>query len=87
MVEALVLAFCFSTCQVKHFFKVGEPRSQGRAMLLSLSYQMAERLPGMAEVWMSMNICIIISPAIMLRFYLAHFRHRSYSRLQKRTVP
>ncbi len=36
--------------QLRHFFKVGESRSQGRAMLMSIAYQMAERLPGMAQV-------------------------------------
>lgn len=34
--------------QVKHFFKAGESRSQGRAMVVSLAYQVAERLPGFA---------------------------------------
>lgn len=35
---------------VQHFFKVGEPRSQGRAMLLCLAQQLAEKLPGFAHV-------------------------------------
>lgn len=36
--------------QVKHFFKVGEARAQGRAMVVSLAYQVAEKLPGFAEL-------------------------------------
>jgi hypothetical protein len=38
------------TVLVKHFFKVGEPRAQASAMLRSLTYQMAEKLPGFAEL-------------------------------------
>lgn len=33
-----------------HFFKVGEPRSQGRAMVLCLAQQLAEKLPGFASL-------------------------------------
>jgi hypothetical protein len=33
---------------VSHFFKVGEPRSQAKAMVFSLACQMAEIMPGMA---------------------------------------
>jgi hypothetical protein len=29
---------------VRHFFKAGQPRAEGRAMLLSLAYQMAQQL-------------------------------------------
>lgn len=35
---------------VKHFFKVGQQRSQGRAMVLCLAQQLAERLEGFADV-------------------------------------
>jgi hypothetical protein len=36
---------------VQHFFfKVGEARSQGRAMLVCLAYQLAHKLPGFARV-------------------------------------
>ncbi len=31
--------------QAYHFFKVGEPRAQGRAMVLSLALQLARALP------------------------------------------
>ena len=34
---------------VQHFFKAGEPRSQGRAMVLCLAQQLAEKLPGFAH--------------------------------------
>ncbi|KAG1659246.1 hypothetical protein FOA52_004691 [Chlamydomonas sp. UWO 241] len=34
---------------VRHFFKVGEARSQGKAMVLSLAYQLAEQVEGMAD--------------------------------------
>ena len=34
--------------QVRHFFKVGEARAQGKACVLSLAYQLAEKLPGLA---------------------------------------
>jgi hypothetical protein len=36
--------------QVKHFFKVGELRSQARAMVVSLAYQVAEKLLGFADL-------------------------------------
>lgn len=36
--------------QVKHFFKVGEVRSQAGAMLRSIVFQMAERMPGFAAL-------------------------------------
>ena len=35
--------------QVKHFFKANEPRAQARLMLLSLAFQLAQVLPGLAE--------------------------------------
>ena len=35
--------------QVKHFFKANEPRAQARFMLLSLAFQLAQVLPGLAE--------------------------------------
>ncbi|KAF5838041.1 WD40-repeat-containing domain protein [Dunaliella salina] len=35
---------------VRHFFKVGEPRAQGKAMVLCLALQLAEQLPGMATL-------------------------------------
>ncbi|KAF5838039.1 hypothetical protein DUNSADRAFT_3473 [Dunaliella salina] len=35
---------------VRHFFKVGEPRAQGKAMVLCLALQLAEQLPGMAAL-------------------------------------
>ncbi|KAG1669783.1 hypothetical protein FOA52_001613 [Chlamydomonas sp. UWO 241] len=34
---------------VRHFFKVGEARSQGKAMVMSLAYQLAEQVEGMAD--------------------------------------
>jgi len=34
--------------QVRHFFKVGQERAQGKAMVLCLAHQLAEQLPGMA---------------------------------------
>ncbi|KAG1654637.1 hypothetical protein FOA52_009193 [Chlamydomonas sp. UWO 241] len=34
---------------VRHFFKVGEARSQGKAMVLSLAYQLVEQVEGMAD--------------------------------------
>ncbi|GFH09406.1 WD_REPEATS_REGION domain-containing protein [Haematococcus lacustris] len=33
-----------------HFFTVGQARSQGRTMLLCLAQQLAEKLPGLAEL-------------------------------------
>jgi len=35
--------------QARHFFKVGEARAQGKAMILCLAQQLAEQLPGMAS--------------------------------------
>ncbi|KAF5843009.1 hypothetical protein DUNSADRAFT_3138 [Dunaliella salina] len=35
---------------VRHFFKVSEPRAQGKAMVLCLAMQLAEQLPGMAQI-------------------------------------
>ena len=35
---------------VQHFFKVGEARSQGRAMILCLAQQLAGKLPGFAAI-------------------------------------
>ena len=37
-----------SLVTAQHFFKVGTRRAQGRAMVLCLAQQLAERLPGMA---------------------------------------
>lgn len=34
----------------QHFFKVGELRSHAKTMVLSLAQQLAERLPGLAEL-------------------------------------
>ena len=36
--------------QVCHFFKVGAPRAQGKTLLLCLAQQLAEKLPGMADL-------------------------------------
>ena len=36
--------------QVRHFFKVGQPRAQGKTMLLCLAQQLAEKLTGMADL-------------------------------------
>ncbi len=35
--------------QVQHFFKVGQKRAQGKAMLLCIAQQLAEKLPGFAQ--------------------------------------
>ncbi|KAG1680558.1 hypothetical protein FOA52_015005 [Chlamydomonas sp. UWO 241] len=35
---------------VKHFFKVGEERAQASSMIRSLAFQLAEKLPGFAEL-------------------------------------
>ena len=35
---------------MKHFFKVGEARAQALTMISSLAYQLAQKLPGMAEL-------------------------------------
>ena len=35
---------------VQHFFKVGQARSQGRAMVLCIAQQLAEKLPGFASL-------------------------------------
>ena len=32
----------------QHFFKVGQPQAQAKSMLLCLTHQLTERLPGMA---------------------------------------
>ena len=40
----------FPLIQVKHFFKANEPRAQARLMLLSIAFQLAQVLPGLAEV-------------------------------------
>ena len=34
----------------RHFFKAGQRRAQGKAMLLSIAMQLAEKLPGMAQL-------------------------------------
>jgi len=34
--------------QVRHFFKAGEPRAQGKAMVLCLAQQLADQVPRMA---------------------------------------
>lgn len=34
----------------QHFFKVGQPRAQAKAMVLCFAHQLAERLPGMAAL-------------------------------------
>ena len=34
--------------QVRHFFKVGQARAQGRAMLRCVALQLAQQLPGFA---------------------------------------
>jgi hypothetical protein len=34
----------------QHFFKIGQPRAQGKVMVLCLAHQLAERLPGLAEL-------------------------------------
>ena len=34
----------------QHFFKAGQRRAQGKAMLLSIAMQLAEKLPGMAQL-------------------------------------
>ena len=39
---------CRSLVTAQHFFKVGTRRAQGRAMVLCLAQQLAERLPGIA---------------------------------------
>ena len=36
--------------QAWHFFKVGELRAQGKVMLLCLAQQLAEGLPGLADL-------------------------------------
>jgi len=36
--------------KVRHFFKVGQPRGQGKAAMLCLAQQLAEQLPGFAEL-------------------------------------
>ena len=36
--------------QVRHFFKVGQPRAQGKTILLCLAQQLAEKLAGMADL-------------------------------------
>jgi hypothetical protein len=41
-------------CQARHFFKVGQARAQGRAMILSLAVQLATRLPGLAQLLLPM---------------------------------
>jgi len=33
---------------VRHFFKAGEPRAQGKAMVLCLAQQLADQVPRMA---------------------------------------
>ena len=35
-------------CQVRHFFKVGQARAQGKVMVACLAQQLAEQLPGFA---------------------------------------
>jgi hypothetical protein len=34
----------------QHFFKIGQPRAQGKLMVLCIAHQLAERLPGLAEL-------------------------------------
>jgi hypothetical protein len=34
--------------QIKHFFRRGDKSAQGRSMILSLAYQAAQKLPGVA---------------------------------------
>ena len=36
--------------QIRHFFKVGEQRAQGKAMMLCLAHQLAEQVPLMADL-------------------------------------
>lgn len=46
------LCLCVSTSslrQVHHFFKVGQPRAQGKAALLCLAQQLSEQLQGFAD--------------------------------------
>ncbi|GFH09200.1 WD_REPEATS_REGION domain-containing protein [Haematococcus lacustris] len=39
-----------SLVMAHHFFTVGHTRSQGRTMLLCLAQQLAEKLPGLADL-------------------------------------
>jgi len=43
-------SLCPSRPKVRHFFKVGQPRGQGKAAMLCLAQQLAEQLPGFAEL-------------------------------------
>jgi hypothetical protein len=45
----LLLPLLPSHGQVKHFFKVGQERAQGKAMILCLAQQLAEQIPNMAK--------------------------------------
>ncbi len=43
-----LLLMCACAAQVRHFFKVGQRRAQGKAMVACLAQQLAEQLPGFA---------------------------------------
>eukprot|EP00798_Chlamydomonas_sp_ICE-L_P009671 gene9671-8494_t len=72
---------------VKHFFKVGEKRAQATSMVLSLAFQLAEKLPGMAELLVSVAKEHGTGDGLLLRDLFDRFMLQPLLKLEADTLP